>query len=64
MNKKSYSIASNYFNSLKDTCIKCDKIWLYLIECMIENKKSYEVKEKIKQAVEKFPRISSETSYI
>eukprot|EP00801_Mesodinium_rubrum_P002346 Mrub_02346.p1 GENE.Mrub_02346~~Mrub_02346.p1 ORF type:complete len:508 (-),score=106.64 Mrub_02346:224-1621(-) len=63
-NKKSYSIACNYFNSLKDTCTKCDKIWLYLIECMIDSQKSFEVKDKIKMAVEKFPRISSDPNYI
>ena len=48
------------FNSLKDTCSKCDKIWLYLIECMINSQKSFDVKENIKLAVEKIPKISSD----
>ena len=45
---------------MKDTCSKCDKIWLYLIECMINSQKSFDVKENIKLAVEKIPKISSD----
>jgi len=37
---------------------------LLLIECLIDSNKSFEAKDKIKQAIEMFPRISSDINFI